>query len=167
MRSTVKLDGIDDVMKTLQKEVTNIGLVTGKGLIRAVIIVRRDMDKTSPKIPVDLGNLRASFFTTSLKNGIADLMPVSFKGDNANKLGQTHAQVKARAQSVANQQGQPTVIFGFSANYAAYVHEMVGASFSRPDSGAKFLEAALKRNKDAMIKVIAEEAKLKNKKKNE
>lgn len=33
-----------------------------------------------------------------------------------------------------------SVIVGYTANYAIYVHEMVGANFKRPGSQAKFLE---------------------------
>ena len=57
-----KLAGLDKVIAKLNTEVSKIEGRTLKGLIRAAIIVRRDMDKVSPKIPVDTGNLRQSFF---------------------------------------------------------------------------------------------------------
>jgi hypothetical protein len=52
--------------------------------------------------------------------------------------------------------GDPTVRFGFSASYAWWVHENVGANFRRPGAGAKFLEAALKRNQEEILKIIRE-----------
>lgn len=51
----------------------------------------------------------------------------------------------------------PAVQLGFSAYYAWYVHEMVGANFQRPGAGAKFLEASLKRNKAKILDIIASE----------
>lgn len=49
---------------------------------------------------------------------------------------------------------------GFTANYAWYVHENVGANFKRPGAGAKFFEAALKRNTDKILEIIRREAKV-------
>lgn len=57
-------------------------------------------------------------------------------------------------------QEPPAVIMGFSANYAPFVHENVGASFKRPGAGAKFFEASIKRNGPQMLTVIAQEAKV-------
>jgi len=48
----------------------------------------------------------------------------------------------------------PGVVMGFSANYAVFVHEMVGANFSRPGSGARFFYAALKRNQKKILKIM-------------
>jgi len=58
--------------------------------------------------------------------------------------------------------------FGFSANYAAYVHERVeGApwgdgvvgpiNWNAPGSGPKFLEAAIKRNPGKILLIMGEE----------
>jgi len=57
--------------------------------------------------------------------------------------------------------GQPVVRLGFSANYAWYVHEMVDANFQRPGAGAKFFEAALKRNHNEILEIIRQEARIK------
>ncbi len=46
------------------------------------------------------------------------------------------------------------IIFGFNAAYAWWVHEMVGANFKRPGAGAKFMEAAIKRNSTRMLEII-------------
>ena len=45
---------------------------------------------------------------------------------------------------------------GFGANYAVFVHEAVDYNFKKAGSGAKFFEAALKRNKEAILKIIQE-----------
>jgi len=120
------IKGMDNLLRNLNKEIKKIEGFSMKGLIRAAIIIRRDMDKTSPLIPVDEGNLRASWFTDPQHTP---------KG--------------------------PSLRLGFAANYAWYVHEMVGANFSRPGAGAKFFEASLKRNdkNGEILRVIKEEAK--------
>lgn len=60
------------------------------------------------------------------------------------------------------------ILMGFSANYAAAVHEMIGPTktgkeirWSRPDSGPKFFEASFKRNKNEILNIIKEEAHIK------
>ena len=53
-------------------------------------------------------------------------------------------------------ENKPIVIMGFSANYAAFVHEMVGANFTEPGSGAKWFEAALKRNHNKLLDIVKE-----------
>lgn len=118
-----RVTGVDKVLRNLNREIKQIEGLTMKGLIQSAVLIRRDMEQTSPKIPVDTGNLRASWFTDP-----------HYQGQN------------------------PVVRLGFSANYAWFVHEMVGANFQRPGAGAKFLEAALKRNKDTILKTIAREA---------
>jgi hypothetical protein len=53
------------------------------------------------------------------------------------------------------------VIFGYSANYALYVHEMIGPiNWSRKNSGAKWFEYAIKRNYNRLIHIIAGRAKI-------
>ncbi len=57
-----------------------------------------------------------------------------------------------------------SMTMGFTANYAAAVHELMdgdGVNWSRPGSGAKFFEAALKRNKLVILKIIQGKAKIK------
>jgi len=121
-----QIKGMDKILRNLNKEINKIEGGSMKGLIRAAIIVRRDMDKTHPLIPVDEGNLRGSWFTDPRKTS---------KG--------------------------LSLRFGFTAEYAWYVHEMVGANFQRPNAGAKFFEASLKRNdkNGEILRVIKEEAK--------
>ena len=56
----------------------------------------------------------------------------------------------------------PFVLMGFTANYALWVHENMdsGIKWNKPGSGPKFLEAALKRNKDEILRIIGETLKL-------
>lgn len=123
MRMTY-IKGVDKVLTNLNKEINKIKKRSMEGLIEAVIMLERDMDETPPTIPIDLGNLRASFFRDP-----------RYIGD------------------------RPIIVFGFNASYAWWVHENVGANFKRPGSGAKFLEAALKRNEKRILEIIRDTVK--------
>lgn len=134
---------LDQVMKNLNKEITKIQNGTMKGLIRAAILIRADMDKTPPLIPVDTGNLRSSWFVSTF-----------------------------------NSQRTPFVIMGFTASYARFVHDNIGAQFQRevrvktkkgkykikkvgrPGAGALFFTASLNRNQAKILKIIKEEAQI-------
>lgn len=54
----------------------------------------------------------------------------------------------------------PAVIFGHSANYAAYVHELLGANFQRPNAGPKWLQSHIRRTKERTLRIIAENARI-------
>lgn len=61
-----ELTGIQEVMDNLNREIENIEGAGKKGLISSAVIIRRDMDKSPPKIPIDTGNLRGSWTTVRL-----------------------------------------------------------------------------------------------------
>lgn len=65
IRKTTGLRGINNVVRNLNKELRKIKGRSLPGLIAAATIIRRDMDSTPPLIPVDTGNLRASWYTTT------------------------------------------------------------------------------------------------------
>jgi len=134
--------GMDIILSNLNKEIRAIEGRSMKGLIQASIIIRADMDKTPPLIPLDTGNLRSSWFTSPFRKG-------SIFG----------------------------LLMGFNANYAVFVHEMLGPAkpgwrygpgkgkkrwyVPRPKAGPKFFEASLKRNKDNVLKEIRDNAEIK------
>ncbi len=70
------------------------------------------------------------------------------------------------AQPFTDAKGDPFVIFGYRANYAAAVHEMMQApsgkpiNWSRPGSGPKFFEASIKRNSLRVLYIIADYARI-------
>ena len=139
MKNSSHLKGLDQVLRNLKKETDKIVGKTMKGLIRAAIIVRRDMEQTEPKIPVDTGNLRSSYFLVTSTGETLD--------------GQNPGVPKI-------QNNGPYVAMGFSANYAVQVHEAVNIKFKRPGSGAKFLESAVDRNAGAILEMIQKEVKI-------
>lgn len=63
-----QLKGFDKVMRNLNKEIEKIEGASLKGLIRAAVVIRRDMDQTPPMIPIDTGNLRGSWTVETLRN---------------------------------------------------------------------------------------------------
>jgi hypothetical protein len=157
MAGTIKIKGLENVMANLNKEIKAIEGRTTVGLIEGSILIRRDMDKTSPKIPVDLGNLRASYFTvTTKKGGVASLGGVGlpFKGKEGSKMQGERMEAITESRGVLSAVKIPSLIMGFSANYATFNHENVGANFKRPGAGAKFFESAIKRNSGKVIKII-------------
>lgn len=125
VRPNTGLKGTDIVLSNLNKQLNGIKLRSAKGLIQSANLVRNDMDKQSPKIPVDTGNLRASWRVIPGK-GIKGFF----------------------------------VLMGFMANYAVFVHEMMGATFNREGSGAKFFESSLKRNKEKIMLILQKNAKV-------
>lgn len=182
--------GMDMVLRNLSKEIEGIKGRSMKGLIRATIIVRRSMDKDQPKIPVDVGNLRSSYFVVTSGGETPEGSTAVFRDDpkaKSSSLSGTAAAMASRHAAVVNQNrlaisGSQNlyVVFGFSAFYAWYVHEKLGASteetwgvlyeamgqsfngtrWSRPGSGPKFFESALNRSKQQMLDVIAKEARI-------
>lgn len=157
----VKLKGMENVMRNLQKEITKIEGLSMKGLIRSVIIIRRDMDKTAPLIPVDTGNLRASFFTVTGRTFLQtekELPEAKFKGENKEQLSYDHATAISAAKTQVG--SKLMVMFGFSANYSTWAHEAVDYSFKRPGSGAKFMESSIRRNSDRVIQELKKSAKI-------
>lgn len=160
MAKDFKLLGIATVMKNLTKAVEQVEQKTIQGLISAAIIIRRDMEKTGEgdKIPVDLGNLRASCFISSVKGSKSE---GQFEGPDAGKLAAEHSAVTSAAEGAVQQNRKPMVIIGFSANYAVFVHENTEAkNWNRRGSGPKFLEHALDRNRSAVLTELQKHAKL-------
>ena len=155
-----RLRGMRKVMRNLKTELNKIEGKTLQGLIEAAIIIRRDMAHTPPKVPVDVRNLEASWFTVTSGGKVTAGTSPDFKGNDSNEMAADHSKIVSTATALITGNKTPVVIMGFSANYAIFVHENVGANFKRPGSGAKFLEAALKRNEKNILETVAKSAKI-------
>jgi len=157
VRGKKGLIGIDLVMNNLNRKLALIKDRSMLGLIEASIIIRDDMENTPPLIPFDLGNLRASWFTTQRHGGG---MLGSFKGKKAAEYAMmrknTIMEMKAAAKAGEKQVKGPVLIMGFAVNYAAPVHEMMGVNFKKSGSGAKFFQSAIMRNSRKILKIIAD-----------
>lgn len=152
-----KIQGLTKVIKNLNIEINQIKGRSMKGLIKAAILIRRDMDKTPPVIPVDLGNLRASSFIVASNMVKTD---GTFVGPNASKLSSDHNSIIAKEKTIVSGNKKMMVALGFSAWYAEPVESDTTTKRERPGSGGKFFESAVIRNKGAIIQVIKKEAKV-------
>jgi hypothetical protein len=158
------IKGFDDVMRNLNEEIQKIEGRTIQGIIKAAIDIRRDMASTPPLIPIKTGNLRASWFIVTAK-GVESKPPVfdnSEKG--AAKVQEAYNASISEAQSTvaASSKENPFLVMGFGANYTMPVHEMIGdIEWSAKNTGPKFFESALKRRKDAVLKIIRDNAQIK------
>lgn len=116
---TIKKKTIAEFERNARKMIKKANDSALQGLIETAIAIRYDIDTKEPKIPVDTGNLRDSWYLTKINN--------------------------------------TSVIIGFSANYAIFVHENYGASFGREGAGAGFFIAALNRYKGKLFMNIISE----------
>lgn len=163
--SGASLKGLNDVVGNLNKAIKQIEGVTLKGLLRGAIVVRRAMDKTSPLIPVDTGNMRNSFFIVTYAGDISQGASPNFVNrpgmeQLAAKMTADHSAILATEKGAISGR-KVTITLGFSAYYTAYVHEMVGANFQRPGAGAKFFQAAFNSTGPEVLALIKKEAQLK------
>ena len=159
MKVDFRIEGIDNVMRSMNAEAEKLKLTSAKGLIEAAIEIRHATEKDSPITPVDEGNLRASFHITT-KRG-KEPGGGNFKGKNASKMkGQHHQVIGMEAATVAMKK-YPTIAIGYTANYAAEVHEYPASTkWKRPGSGHKWLERNLKRSREKLLGIIRGEIKL-------
>lgn len=168
---TTSLKGLQNVVNNLNKEIKKIEGVTIQGLIKASIIIRKDMDRTTPMIPVDWGNLRASWIVVA--KGEETNNEATFKGETpyekkkAAQMAVDHKTILSQAKGEVSLYNKPAVIMGFTANYAEYVHELgetvrpgVEINWSKKGSGARFFQSALERNRDKILETIAKEARV-------
>jgi hypothetical protein len=167
------VSGLEAVMAKLNAEILNIENASMRGMIKAAAYIRNETEKTPPVTPVDLGNLRASWFVVTAKS-----VPVGkgsqFKGDRAGIFSSEHAATVAEGRGLmtAYSIGKvKTLMMGYSANYALWVHEMVGmnpqAGFRygpgpgkkrrykpRSGSGPKWFETCIKKNSAKIVQII-------------
>jgi len=174
------IKGFDIVLSNLEKALLNIEGGTVQGLLLAAAFIRRETERNYPITPVDLGNLRASWFTVAStmiggkgfkKKGIAanvkdkfgrTLGTGNFKGPRKAELSQDHINTIAEAQALVSAiSPELMVMMGYTANYAMAVHEMVDREFHRPQSGPKWFETAIKRSTWQIAKIIRDNAMIK------
>ena len=144
---TKGLKGIDVVMKNLNKFVLEEKQKSFKGLIECGIAIRRETEKGSVITPLETSHLTNSWFITTITSSMAE--------SEADKA------VVAEAQSLTKAKKYPTMIFGYTANYASYVHEMAGVEWSRPGSGSYWLFKAMRKTEKEMLEILKENLEIK------
>ena len=90
MSKKTELLGVEKVLQNLNKEAKRIGKHSMASLIRVMIFIRREMD---PLIPIDTGNLRASFFNNPMRTSMG---PIIIFGFTANYAVHVHENIDAK-----------------------------------------------------------------------
>jgi hypothetical protein len=153
--------GLEKVLTNLSREVAKIKKGSLNGLVRAGLLILRDVELTVPLTPVRLGNLRASRTLVTSQGGVASGRNPSFVGKDAGQLAADHSVYLNEASALSKHMRGVSVAFGFSAKYASDVHEMTGdVNWTREGSGAKFFEKAIDRNVDNILNLIKKEVKI-------
>lgn len=167
------LKGFDIVLSNLNKAIMQIRHGSAQGLVLSVALIRRSTETKPPLTPVDLGNLRASFFseiTTLKKSGLPQIANERgtiiregrFKGPNAEKLSTGYKGTKAEAKSLVNSTNHSILaMFGYSAYYATPVHENQEMHFQRPGAGPKWFQEAINSNSNKILQIIRDNAAIK------
>ncbi len=155
-------------MNRLNKEIEGIKGRSAKGLIEAAILIRRETELTPPFTPVDTGNLRSSWFIVtafgkhpkdSFNREFVDKkqkgLAAKMKTDHAKAIEEAKATMKAKSASGV------FLMMGYSANYAAAVHEKIKAKFKKIGADAKWFQSHLQSNTKEIVKIIQENAQIK------
>jgi hypothetical protein len=164
---------LQNILRNLNREIMKIEGATQEGLIRATNKIHQETEKGGVRVPVDLSNLSHSFFYVTAagrigKGGGKSYTPegnaANFVGKNAGQLAAGHAALLTesigKAKALAATYKGPIVIAGYSANYALWVHEMIGAKFQRKGAGPKWFEIAIKTKQAEILKIIQSNAKV-------
>lgn len=160
-----RIAGFEKVMIRLQQEIDRMKKKSNRGLVEAAMFIRNDTERTPYITPRDYGNLRASWIIVSKKGLEPD--PLNYSGHfkrNARKnipvatfkTWYADAVAEARAIVSAEAINRASVMFGYTANYAMWVHEMIDANFSQENSGPKWFQESMDRNRNKILKIIRE-----------
>lgn len=171
MADSASVKGFDEVIKNLNIEILAIKNRTTGGLIKAAALVRDETETGEARTPVDLGNLRASWFVVTAKAVPVGRSLAKFNGPEILRLSTEHVSTIQEAQATVRAGGKENIFImaGYSAHYAVYVHEMVGAKFKRKGRGKskgkdatfKWLQRAFNKHKDNIIRIIRDNARIK------
>lgn len=164
------LESFQKVIANLQRETSKIKKNALKGATLGMIEIMNDTEKTYPKTPRDTGNLRSSRFIIhsmgkmDIRAGIEQGNKAVFKnkrGDAA-ELKQNHKSMISSVKKEVEKSKNPMVVGGFSAYYAAPVHEKIDedVNWKGDQTGPKFLEYSIKRNKRKVLDIMKKEAKI-------
>ena len=164
MAGAAQIHGFKEVEANLNRQLEGIRNRSMKGLIMGAALVRNETEKTPPLTPVDLGNLRASWFVVTAKGIQVGKGLGQFKGPKAATITSDHSSTISEAQGfvTANSTKEKQfLMMGYSANYALYVHEMIGANFQRFGAGPKWFESAVKNNTSRIVQIVKDNAQIK------
>lgn len=164
MAKLYTIKGVDTVMKNLDKKISSFQKnITSAGFIRVAMEIHRRVDTDTPLVPVDTGNLRASYFAfvqDSQGSESSFSSTAGTKKDVKQEILQQQQANKSKAKSMLKKLAKNGgMVFGFAANYAIPVHENHTANWKRPGAGSNYFLAHLKAAKGTIIKILKDSAK--------
>jgi len=176
-RKGLTVKGLDDIMEKLNAYINDVPFVTKVGLIEAGLLIQKDAQS---RTPVDLGNLKASGMTvwkgkkavpmpawkSSRAKGASPKKKSSTEGpswrrrisvgeDKVALLREGHTSMSSELKQLTGLSDDfwsPTVMVGFSAYYALWVHENLHVSHRVGE--AQFLRRAVICNFDKILAVV-------------
>jgi hypothetical protein len=154
------LTGLRQVEANLNLALEDIQISGIRGLVLAAALIRHQTEHKSPKTPRKYGNLIASWLVVTAETTHVGKGTARFTGPDAAVLISEHQEAIAQFQAEVKALTKKTkkfVIFGYSANYAGFIHEMIGAdasNFTRKGSNIKWFETHLKANSNVILKLI-------------
>lgn len=155
---SIKWQGLDKVLKNLNKEVDKIKNKTVDGMLEAGLLVKGDALRI---VPVQFGNLKGSAYVVWGGN---KKTPKDDKTSVFNLEGPSGARVQAEhgdiVSSKKKSQKDPFAVIGFTAFYALEVHENLAIA-RKAGKQAKFLEQSLMQNKREILSIIKRRAAIK------
>lgn len=155
----VTVTGGDQINKNIARELEAMKKRVLRGMITAAVDIQTATEKELPITPLRYGNLRSSFFIESMLGTRTGRWGGHFKGPDARKIGVTYSMAISKAHMEVMNASKLTVVFGYGAYYAVWVHEMPEwVNWSREGSGPKWFELAIKRNKNKMLQTIGKNA---------
>jgi len=166
-----RIFGFEEVMDNLNRELEAIENRTMGGGIKAIAFIREQTEMKEPLTPMDLANLSNSWFVVTATSVPSGRGTAKFKdnkrtGLTAARLATEHNSTVEEAKAIVKaMEGvkYKILMFGYSANYALWVHENIGAeNWKRPGSDSKWLETHMKRNTGKIIQIIKENAKIRS-----
>lgn len=159
---SIRIEGLDQAVKTLNEKVKEIHNKTRGGLYKAALVIKKEAILLTPVVT---GNLRGSSFVLSVDS--LEVTQKSFKGENEAAVYSSTQEAINEARQIVNaneSQNRCVVAIGYGAFYAGYIHENPNAGRSgRPGASTvgqwKFLQQAIQANVDSIIMAIKEEIK--------
>jgi len=127
--------GLENILANIQREMMAVRGRTYKGMFAAMKFLEKEMDTTPPLVPIDTRKMRDSWFILGSPH---PTNPIVFAGYTAT--------------AIRN---------GEEVKYPNIVHENVGAiNWTRPGSGPKWLQIHWDRNRNEMLMIVAQHARI-------
>jgi len=170
--ATETVIGLDQVVRSLNKEISKIDGASRAGLIKGGAMF---LGKAVPEAPLVTGNLRASGFLKTSTGEVTRGNNPKWKGEVSDEMEIRHKEVLGRVEPKRASLDSFSLTLGFSAVYALSVHENPrsgktggvspkGRPYKPPKGstasafatrgGWKFLERAIKENTKKFLDIV-------------